>query len=80
MIQMKNDNRRVIKAEDKVSKFCWSTGLVERLIYGKDGAARGAVVRVSKRCREISRGKINCKLSKLVKIRKKRLMILLKLL
>ena len=75
---MKNDNRRVFKAEDKVSKFCWSTGLVERLIYGKDGAARGAVVRVSKRYREISREKTSCTLLKLVKIRKKRLMMLLK--
>ena len=29
--------------------------LVEKLIYGKDGTARGAVVRVSKTRREISR-------------------------
>ena len=41
--------------EDKVPRFCWSMGLVERLIYGKDGAATGAVVRDSQRCREISR-------------------------
>ena len=34
--------------EDKVPRFCWRMGLVERLINGKDGEARGAVVRVSK--------------------------------
>ena len=61
-IQMKDDNRQVISVgdvvlieEDKVSRFGCRIGLVERLIYGKDGAARGAVVRVSKICREISR-------------------------
>ena len=43
--------------KDKVSRFCWSMGLIQRLIYGKDGAARGAVVRVSKKYREISRAK-----------------------
>ena len=41
--------------EYKVPRFCWSMGLVERLIYRKDSAARGAVVRVSKTRREISR-------------------------
>ena len=75
---MKNNYRGVINAEDKVQRFCWSMGLVKRLIYGKDGTARGAVVRVSKRCREISRTKTSCTLLKLVKIRKKRLMMLLK--
>ena len=59
---MKDDNRQVISVEDvvlieedKVPKFCWKMGLVEVLINGKDGAARGAVVRVSKTRREISR-------------------------
>ena len=41
--------------EDKVPRFSWKVGLVERLSYGKDGAARGAVARVSKTCRGISR-------------------------
>ena len=52
---MMDDNRQVISAgyvvlieEDKVPRFCWRMGLVERLINGKDGAAREAVVRVSK--------------------------------
>ena len=62
-VQMKDDNKQVISVgdvvlveENKVPRFCWSMGLVvERLIYGKHGAARGAVVRVSKTRREISR-------------------------
>ena len=61
-IQMKDDNRRVISVrnvvlieEDKVPRFYWRMGLVGRLIYRKDGTTRGAVVRVSKTCREISR-------------------------
>ena len=62
-IQIKDDdNRQVISVgnvvlieEDKVPRFCWRMGLVERLINGKDGAARGAVMRVSKTHREISR-------------------------
>ena len=41
--------------EYKVPRFCLSMGLVERLIYRKDSAAREAVVRVSKTRREISR-------------------------
>ena len=40
--------------EDKVPRFCWRMGLLERLIDGKDRAARRGVV-VSKRRREISR-------------------------
>ena len=58
---MKDDNRQLIGVgdvvlieEDKVPRFCWRMGLVERLINGKDGAVRGAVVRVSKTRREIS--------------------------
>ena len=61
-VQMKGDNRQVISVgdvvlieEDKVPRFCWRMELVERLINGKDGAARGAVLRVSKTHREISR-------------------------
>ena len=64
-IQMKDGNRQVISAgdvvlieEDKVARLCWRMGLLERLINGKDGAARRGVVRgvvVSKRRREISR-------------------------
>ena len=52
---MKVDNRQVISVgvvvsieQDKVPRFCWRMGVVERLIYGKDGGAWGAVVRVSK--------------------------------
>ena len=41
--------------EDEVPRFVWRMGLVKRLIYGKDAAARGAVVRVSKTRREIPR-------------------------
>ena len=48
-----DDNRQVISIgnvalieEDKVPKFCWTMGMVECLIYGKDDAARRAVVRV----------------------------------
>ena len=59
-IQMKDGNRKVISAgdivlieEDKVPRFCWRMELVERLINGKYGAARGAVVRVSKTRREV---------------------------
>ena len=59
---MKGDNRQVISVgdvvlieEDKVPRFCWRMGLVEGLINGRDGAARGAVVTVSKTRREISR-------------------------
>ena len=59
---MKDDNRQVISVRDvvlieegKVPRFCWRMGLVERLIYGKDDATRGAVTRVSKTHREISR-------------------------
>ena len=51
-----DDNRQVISVgdvvsieEDKVPKFCWRIGMVECLIYGKDGAARRAVVRVISR-------------------------------
>ena len=51
-----DDNRQVISIgdvvlieEDKVPRFCWMIGLVESLIYGKDGAARRAVVRVISR-------------------------------
>ena len=61
-IQMKDNNRQVISVGDvvliegdKVPRFCRRMRLVERLINGKDGAARGAVVRVSKTHREISR-------------------------
>ena len=62
-VQMKDDNKQVVSVgdvvlveENKVPRFCWSMGLVvERLIYGKHGAARRAVVRVSKTRREISR-------------------------
>ena len=43
--------------KDKVSRFCWSMGLIQMLIYREDGAARGAVVRVSKKYREILRAK-----------------------
>ena len=60
--QIKYDNRQVISVgdvvlieEDKLPRFCWRMGLVGSLIYGKDEAARGTVVRVSKTCREISR-------------------------
>ena len=59
---MKGDNRPMISVgdvvlieEDKVSRFCWRIRLVERMIYGKDGSARGAVVRVSKTRKEIWR-------------------------
>ena len=59
--RMKDDNRLVISVgdvvlveEDKVPRFCWRMELVESLIYGKDGRARGAVVRVFKTHREIS--------------------------
>ena len=48
----------VLIEEDKVPRFCWRMGLLERLIDGKDRAARRGVVRgvvVSKRRREISR-------------------------
>ena len=55
-------NRQVISVgdvklveEDKVPRFCWRVALVERLIYGKDSPVRGAVVRVLKARREISR-------------------------
>ena len=58
---MKDDNRLVISVgdvvlveEDKVPRFCLRMELVESLIYGKDGRARGAVVRVFKTHREIS--------------------------
>ena len=61
-----DDNRQVISVgdvvlieEDKVPRFCWRMGLLDRLINGKDGAAREAVVRVSK-----TRRKINIKTSK----------------
>ena len=61
-IQMKGDNRQVISVrdavfieEDKVPRFCSRMEFVERLINGKDGAARGAVVRVNKTRRKISR-------------------------
>ena len=61
-IQMKDNNKQVVSVgdvviieKDKVPRFCWRMRLVERLIYGKDGTARGAVVRVFKTCREISR-------------------------
>ena len=45
---MINSGDVVMTEEDKVPRFCWRMGFVERLIYGKDGAARGAVVRVFK--------------------------------
>ena len=58
---MKDDNRLVISVGDvvliegdKVPRFCLRMELVERLIYRKDGRARGAVMRVSKTHREIS--------------------------
>ena len=61
-IQMKDDNRQVISVrdvvfieEDKVLIFCSRMEFVERLITGKDGAARGAVARVYKTRRKISR-------------------------
>ena len=34
--------------EGKLPIFFWRIGLLERLIYGKDGAAMGAVVRAFK--------------------------------
>ena len=47
MIQMNDDNRQVISVgdvvlieKDKVPRFCWRMGYVERLIYGKYGKAR----------------------------------------
>ena len=62
MIQMNDDNRQVISVgdvalieKDKAPRFCWRMRYVERLIYGKYGEARGAVVRVPKIHREISR-------------------------
>ena len=61
-IQIKDDNRQVISVwdvvlieHDKVPIFCCRMRLVERLVNGKDGAARGAVVRVSKTRKGISR-------------------------
>ena len=51
---MKDDNRQLISAGDVVLieegnglRFFWRMGLVERLIFGKVDAARGAVERVS---------------------------------
>ena len=62
---MKDDNRQMISSgnfvlieEDKTPRFCWRKGFIERLIYGKDVAARRAVVRISKARREISRNKL----------------------
>ena len=62
MIQMNDVDRQVISVGDvvliekgKVPRFCSRMGLVERLIYGKYGEARGAVMRVPKIHREMSR-------------------------
>ena len=60
--QMKGDNRQVISVwdvvlidEDKVPRLYWRMGMVNRLIYRKDGSGREAALWVSETRREISR-------------------------
>ena len=86
-ILMEDDNRQVISVgdvvmteEDKVSRFCWRMGLVEKLIYGKDGVEKGAVVRVSKTRREISRPINKLYLTESIETKKRKLMMSVKLL
>ena len=74
---MKDDNRQVISSgnfvlieEDKMPRFCWRKGFIERLIYEKDVAARRAVVRISKHVGKYQ--ETSCTILKLLKIGRKK--------